>query len=67
MSLVGSGHCVYHNHLKKYRADNGKMAEWAIASVLKIEGLKGLGGSNPSLSARNSDLVLLETIYSSYL
>lgn len=56
MSLVGSGHCVYHNHLlKKYRADIGKMAEWAIASVLKTEGLKGLGGSNPSLSARNSD------------
>ena len=53
MSLVGSGHCVYHNHLlKKYRADIGKMAEWAIASVLKTEGLKGLGGSNPSLSAK---------------
>lgn len=55
MSLVGSGHCVYHNHLEKYRTDNGKMAEWANASVLKTEGLKGLGGSNPSLSARNSD------------
>ena len=55
MSLVGSGHCVYHNHLKKYRTDNGKMAEWTNASVLKTEILKGIGGSNPSLSARNSD------------
>ena len=53
--------------LKKYRTDIGEMAEWSIASVLKIEGLKGLGGSNPSFSARNSDLVLLETIYNSYL
>lgn len=55
MSLVGSGHLGNHNHLKKYRTDNGRMAEWSIASVLKIEGLKGLGGSNPSSSARNSD------------
>lgn len=52
MPFVGSGHCVYHNHLKKYRTDIGKMAEWSIASVLKTEGLKGLGGSNPSLSAK---------------
>ena len=43
------------------------MAEWSIASVLKTEGLKGLGGSNPSLSAESSDLVLFETIYNSYL
>lgn len=53
--------------LKKCRTDNGKMAEWSIASVLKTEGLKGLGGSNPSLSVESSDLVLFETIYNSYL
>ena len=55
MSLVGSGHFRNHNHLKKYRTDNGKMAEWSIASVLKTEVRKRTEGSNPSLSARNSD------------
>ncbi len=34
----------------------GEMAEWLIASVLKTEVLKGTGGSNPSLSAKNSSL-----------
>jgi hypothetical protein len=29
---------------------NGEMAEWFNASDLKSERLKGLGGSNPSLS-----------------
>lgn len=52
MPFVGSGHCVYHNHLKKYRTDNGKMAEWSIASVLKTEVRKRTEGSNPSLSAK---------------
>lgn len=52
MSFVGSGHFVYHNHLKKYRTYIGRMAEWSIASVLKTEGLKWLGGSNPSSSAK---------------
>ncbi len=30
----------------------GKMAEWSIAAVLKTVDLRGSGGSNPSLSAR---------------
>ena len=29
----------------------GEMAEWSIAPVLKTGGLKGSGGSNPSLTA----------------
>ena len=29
------------------------MAEWSIAAVLKTAVLKGTGGSNPSLSAKN--------------
>ena len=31
----------------------GEMAEWSIAAVLKTVELRGSGGSNPSLSARN--------------
>ena len=31
------------------------MAEWSIAPVLKTDVLKGTGGSNPSLSARNQE------------
>ncbi len=30
----------------------GKMAEWSIAAVLKTVELRGSGGSNPSLSAK---------------
>ena len=30
----------------------GEMAEWSIAAVLKTVELRGSGGSNPSLSAR---------------
>ena len=30
----------------------GKMAEWSIAAVLKTVDLRGSGGSNPSLSAK---------------
>ena len=29
------------------------MAEWSIAPVLKTDVLRGTGGSNPSLSAKN--------------
>lgn len=32
----------------------GKMAEWSIAAVLKTVDLQGFGGSNPSLSAKES-------------
>ena len=31
------------------------MAEWSNAAVLKTVELRGSGGSNPSLSARNAD------------
>ena len=31
------------------------MAEWSIAAVLKTVELRGSGGSNPSLSARNAE------------
>lgn len=33
----------------------GKMAEWSNAAVLKTVDLNGSGGSNPSLSASESD------------
>ena len=33
----------------------GEVAEWSIAAVLKTVDPKGSGGSNPSLSANNSD------------
>ena len=32
----------------------GKMAEWSIAPVLKTDELRGSGGSNPSLSAKEA-------------
>ena len=31
----------------------GKVVEWSITAVLKTAVLRGTGGSNPSLSARN--------------
>ena len=33
----------------------GEVAEWSIAPVLKTGVLRGTGGSNPSLSARNKE------------
>ena len=33
----------------------GEVAEWSIAPVLKTGVLRGTGGSNPSLSARNQE------------
>lgn len=33
----------------------GRMAEWSIAAVLKTVELRGSGGSNPSLSAINTE------------
>ena len=35
--------------------DEGEMAEWSIAAVLKTVELRGSGGSNPSLSAINAE------------
>ena len=34
--------------------ENGEMAERSIAAVLKTVDLRGSGGSNPSLSAKNN-------------
>ena len=34
--------------------DEGEMAEWSIAAVLKTVELRGSGGSNPSLSAKKN-------------
>ena len=31
----------------------GEMVEWSITAVLKTAVLRGTGGSNPSLSAKN--------------
>ena len=33
----------------------GKVAEWSIAPVLKTDVLRGTGGSNPSLSAKERE------------
>ena len=38
-----------------YTFATGEMAEWSIAAVLKTVELRGSGGSNPSLSARDGD------------
>ena len=35
--------------------DQGEMAEWSNAPVLKTGVLRGTGGSNPSLSAKLAD------------
>ena len=36
----------------------GEMVEWSITVVLKTTVLRGTGGSNPSLSAKNVKLLL---------
>ena len=38
---------------KRYKLVLGEVAEWSIAAVLKTVELRGSGGSNPSLSAKN--------------
>ena len=47
--------CVLNFGKKKFRIifAPGEMAEWSIAAVLKTVELRGSGGSNPSLSAKN--------------
>ena len=37
--------------VRQAHSDEGEMAEWSIAAVLKTVELRGSGGSNPSLSA----------------
>ena len=34
-------------------SNTGEMVEWSITTVLKTVALRGAGGSNPSLSAKN--------------
>ena len=41
-----------------FAAQFGKLAEWSIAAVLKTVDLKGFGGSNPSLSAKETAVCL---------
>ena len=36
-----------------HHTDQGEMVEWSITTVLKTVVLRGTGGSNPSLSAKN--------------
>ena len=43
------------DHLIWHNKNPGEVAEWSIAPVLKTDVLKGTGGSNPSLSARNQE------------
>ena len=44
------------NSMRQAHSDEGEMAEWSIAAVLKTVELRGSGGSNPSLSAiQNED------------
>ena len=51
--------CIFYLHISffcstfapAFEKEQGKMAEWSIASVLKTEVRKRTGGSNPSLSA----------------
>ena len=42
-------------HRSNREVDYGEMAEWSIAAVLKTVELRGSGGSNPSLSAINTE------------
>ena len=44
----------------------GEVAEWSIAPVLKTDVLKGTGGSNPSLSARNWETMKVVSQFSFY-
>ena len=41
--------------MRQAHSDEGEMAEWSIAAVLKTVELRGSGGSNPSLSAINAE------------
>ena len=40
--------------VRQAHSDEGEMAEWSIAAVLKTVELRGSGGSNPSLSAKEN-------------
>ena len=41
--------------MRQAHSDEGEMAEWSIAAVLKTVELRGSGGSNPSLSATQNE------------
>ena len=44
-------HNFFTSFVRQAYSDEGEMAEWSIAAVLKTVELRGSGGSNPSLSA----------------
>ena len=45
----------------------GEVAEWSIAAVLKTVVLRGTGGSNPSLSAKELKTIVFSSFfYSAY-
>ena len=50
-----------HRFRKRKARSLGEVAEWSIAAVLKTVVLKGTGGSNPSLSAREIKPCKLKT------
>ena len=45
----------------------GEMAEWSIAAVLKTVVLRGTGGSNPSLSAKECKHKMFALFFLFYL
>ena len=48
--------CLYLQSCSKNRPTNlGEVVEWSITAVLKTVELKGSGGSNPSLSAKEKE------------
>ena len=49
----------------RYTFALGEMAEWSIAAVLKTVELRGSGGSNPSLSAKNQPVGWLVLFFDS--
>ena len=40
----------------------GEMAEWSIAAVLKTVEVRASGGSNPSLSAKQTSKIVKSTV-----
>ena len=49
---------VDYNGLENRLLKQGEMVEWSITTVLKTVVLRGTGGSNPSLSAKQLKLTV---------
>ena len=49
------------------RQQYAEMAEWSIASVLKTEGGKSSVGSNPTLRAKEKNIINLLTFTNEYV